>query len=397
MKNIFTSSGIRAFSALLAVMLALPFSWKGLTGVYAWLSPFIMLNSVFTLKSYVWLNLTALAVLLFVLFRKRWFCQHLCPVGWGCDLVSGLNKRNTYTYKGLPEIGKWLAVLSLTAALAGFPLLIIFDPLAIFHGFFTIFPGSVPFIAVVSLLGLPVLLGIHLIFPRIWCNKLCPLGGLQLVMADAKTLLDRLVCRKKPEVLPHKSGRRYFLMSGMGFLAGISIPGFLRPSSGIGIRPPAAVNPSLFGYLCCRCGNCSKVCPTRIITPQTDPGNIVNWMTPEISFRSGYCLETCNLCSRVCPSGAITLFGIEAKKQLFMGTAEIQLKDCLLLHNKECVRCRESCKYDALVFVADHSVLQGTPAVYTDKCVGCGACEVICPTGCITVRPLPEKAGEPLT
>ena len=271
MKNIFRISGIRAFSAILAVSLALPVSWKGLTGFYAWLSPYIMLNSVFTLKSYVWLNLTAVAVLLFVLFRKRWFCQHLCPVGWGCDLVSGLNKRNTYTYKSFPEIGKWMAVFSLAAALTGFPLLILFDPLAIFHGFFTIFSGKMPFFALVSLLGLPLLLAIHLFFPRIWCSKLCPLGGLQLVMADAKTQLDRLVSRKKPEIIVHGTGRRYFLMSGLGLLAGIAIPGFLKPSSGHRIRPPAAVMPSLLGYLCCRCGNCSKVCPTGIITPQTDP------------------------------------------------------------------------------------------------------------------------------
>ena len=48
MKRIFRISGLRAFSALLAVSLALPVSWKGFTGFYAWLSPYIMLNSVFT-------------------------------------------------------------------------------------------------------------------------------------------------------------------------------------------------------------------------------------------------------------------------------------------------------------------------------------------------------------
>ena len=80
-----------------------------------------------------------------------------------------------------------------------------------------------------------------------------------------------------------------------------------------------------------------------------------------------------------------------------MGTAEIQLKDCLLLNNKECVRCRESCKYHALEIVAGIDLLKSIPVVDTDKCVGCGACEVICPAACIKIKPVAVKGGEPST
>ena len=127
MKRILSTSKLRTFSFFVGVALAIPLSWKGLTGFYIWLSPYIMLNSIFTLKSFVWLNAVALLVLLFVLFRKRWFCHHLCPVGWSCDIVSGFSKRTTYTYKRLPDFNKWLAILSLSGALIGFPLFIIFQ------------------------------------------------------------------------------------------------------------------------------------------------------------------------------------------------------------------------------------------------------------------------------
>jgi formate hydrogenlyase subunit 6/NADH:ubiquinone oxidoreductase subunit I len=110
-------------------------------------------------------------------------------------------------------------------------------------------------------------------------------------------------------------------------------------------------------------------------------------MTPEISFKEGYCLETCNLCSRVCPTGAITLFSVKAKSQLFIGTAKIHLDNCLLLNNKECVRCKESCKYEAIKFVAEENIFKVVPVADITKCVGCGACSVICPVSCIEIYP----------
>jgi len=100
----------------------------------------MMLNSVLTIKTFVWLNIIAFPVLIFVLFRKRWFCRNLCPAGWCFDRISGLNKRRTYIYDRVPDIGKWLAVLSLAAGIVGLPLFLVFDPMAIFNGFFTVFP-----------------------------------------------------------------------------------------------------------------------------------------------------------------------------------------------------------------------------------------------------------------
>jgi ferredoxin-type protein NapF len=381
----FRMISLRAISAFVALLLAIPFTW-GYTGFYTWLSPFILLNSVFTLKTFVWLNSFAFLIILFVLFRKRWFCKKLCPAGWSCDRISDLSPRKKSVYNGFPDVGKWLAVLSLSAAIVGFPLFLILDPLAIFNGFFTIISGEFNIIAILSFSGFIVLLIIHLFFPGIWCSKLCPLGGLQLVLYDLKIRLKKLFQRNNPESPDNNSGRRYFLMTGMGLLAGVAIPRLIKPSENNTIRPPASVEPVLYNSLCCRCGNCIKACPTGILKPFTGSGDILAWLTPEIVFKSGYCLENCNLCSRVCPSGAILLFSPEAKRQLFIGTAEIRLENCLLKNNSECVKCKESCKYEAIEFVAGANILNTVPVIDKTKCVGCGACEVICPTECIKIR-----------
>jgi ferredoxin len=393
MKNLFRSSNLRTLSFLFAVILALPLSWGAFTGFYTWLSPFMMLNSVLTIKTFVWLNIIAFPVLIFVLFRKRWFCRNLCPAGWCFDRISGLNKRRTYIYDRVPDIGKWLAILSLSSGIVGLPLFLVFDPMAIFNGFFTVFSGKMHIVAILSFSGFILLLAVHLFLPGIWCAKLCPLGGLQLVTDDLKTQVNLLFRKQKPEA-QFGSGRRYFLMTGLGLIAGVAIPKMLKPPPDNVIRPPATVEPILLNTICCRCGNCIKACPTGIIMPSTDYSDIPGWMTPAVSFRSGYCLETCNLCSRVCPTGAITLFSVGAKKQLFMGTAVIHLEDCLLFNNKECVKCKESCKYEALEFVAKENILNMIPVVDKNKCVGCGACEVICPSDCIEIRAITRRTTQ---
>ncbi len=383
-------SRIRTISTLIAFILALPVSWKGLTGIYNWLSPYLMLNSVLALRSFVILNLAGAIVLLIVVIRKRWFCSHLCPVGWCCDKVSGPGRRKTCRCNKLPEIGKWIAVISLGASVTGFPLLAILDPLAVFNGFFTVFQGNLSFPGFLWIIVFPLIIILSFFFPGIWCLKLCPLGGLQLLAHDLKCSIGRLIPSGKEVPAEGDRGRRYFIMSGIGLLAGAAIPRIIKPETVSVLRPPASVNQNLFSSLCCRCGSCIKACPTGILYAHTDPDYLISWMTPTISYKGGYCLESCNLCGTVCPTGSITLFSTGAKSHIFIGTAKLQLDNCLILNNKECVKCNESCKYHAIRFAADGSILHVVPVIDRDKCVGCGACEVACPAACIRI----VKAGK---
>lgn len=374
---------IRTIATVCAVLLAVPFSLHGLTGFSIWFSPFLMLNSGFVLKSFIILNILSLFVIIVSFFNKRWYCRFLCPVGWGCDLMSRLGAgRGLKSFK-IPEIGKYLSVASLTAALIGVPIFIFLDPLAIFNSFFTGLFVSSAFAGFLTLSFLPVLLILNFLLPDIWCSKICPLGGFQNSIYELRNLLKKV---NKQQITDN--GRRYFLASGLGLLAAFTIPKVFKPSFVTFLRPPGSIASLKFNTLCIRCGNCIKVCPTDILTHHMVAGNILAWMTPEVCFDMGYCLETCNLCSRVCPTGSITLFDSDAKKNLFMGLAGISMEKCLLSLSIECDKCVESCKYDAIIIEYDNISGKERPVIDKIKCVGCGACKIICPEEIITIEPL---------
>lgn len=125
----------------------------------------------------------------------------------------------------------------------------------------------------------------------------------------------------------------------------------------------------------------------KIITHHIDPSELISFMTPEIRFVDGYCLEECNLCSRVCPTGCITIFSPEAKRKIIMGRAEIILPGCLVINNIECNRCKVSCWYNAIKFDYSVELSKTIPIIDERICVGCGACAVICPP--ITIKMIP--------
>lgn len=377
----------RSVSFVLAVVLVIMPGLGLVSGIYVWLSPFVMINSLLALKSVVWMNIAGFIITLVVVFRKRWFCRRICPMGLLCDTVSAHSLRKSFTLKKIPPAGTWLMYISFGGALAGIPLAFILDPMTIFQSFFSLIQEKPTISLLLSALGLPLLLGIHLFFPGIWCSKLCPLGAFQNEIHK----FGRWLSPKKGKNIPAGAvpdiGRRAVIFSGIGLAAGLAIPGFVRASGVQRIRPPGSVHPGLFNFLCVRCGNCIKSCPTGILTHHTDHHDLLSWMVPEIVFNDGYCLENCNTCSVVCPSGAITLFSKQAKKELPVGLAVVHPDKCLLLFNTECDRCKTSCPYDAIAVVSSGTGIAVLPEVNSMTCTGCGACEVVCPAQTIEVFP----------
>ncbi len=381
------SSNVRLIATLLAILLSLPLAWRGFTGIYLRLSPFIMLNSVLAMKMLAWLTIPAIIILIVSFLKKRWFCRYLCPVGWFCDKAASQSslKKN---FSRVPDFKIWLLWISIGAAISGFPILILLDPLAIFSGFFRLFSTGFSPPALLLAAGLPLLIVSNLLYPFLWCNKLCPLGGLQDVLS---TFRKRFSLKFQPEKTATESplNRRLFIAVSSGLLAGLVSAATGGTRKQAFLRPPGSVSENMFNYLCIRCGSCINACPSKILFSNAGSNQPLTWMTPEIDFSNyGYCQEDCNLCSTVCPSGAISYFNERSKRDLKIGYARIDHENCLLAEPSECNRCLEACSYQAINFQTFETFWHEMPVADTIKCTGCGTCAAICPPLAIKIIPL---------
>ena len=194
------------------------------------------------------------------------------------------------------------------------------------------------------------------------------------------------------------------------------------------LRPPGAVDEKKFLALCIKCGQCLQVCPYHSIKLA--------------DFFKGHCLGTpyidadergCYACSAVpcvlaCPSGALD-HHCEKPQDIKMGIAVLKFPNsCLAMTNtpipkgynsrmhkftnsvvnrnelevkllekfdsfedKQCTLCADMCPVPnplgAIAMVPDAGG-GNRPEIY-DGCIGCGACQEVCPTNTpsIVVKP----------
>ena len=147
------------------------------------------------------------------------------------------------------------------------------------------------------------------------------------------------------------------------------------------IVPAGARNLKDFYDRCTACQLCVASCPNHVLRPSTD---LQHLMQPESSYENGYCRPECTVCSEVCPAGAILPVTPEEKSAIHIGTATIDYELCVVERDGvSCGNCARHCPADAIKMVPkdpdDRHSLR-TPAVLEDKCIGCGACEYLCPS-----------------
>lgn len=146
------------------------------------------------------------------------------------------------------------------------------------------------------------------------------------------------------------------------------------------IVPPGAWSARHFARHCTACQLCVSACPNNVLRPSTEPARL---MQPELSYERGYCRPECTRCSDVCPAGAIRPITIEDKSSTRIGHAVWIRKNCIpLTDGVECGNCARHCPSGAILMVPSDNGNPNSvriPVVNAERCIGCGACENLCP------------------
>lgn len=102
-----------------------------------------------------------------------------------------------------------------------------------------------------------------------------------------------------------------------------------------------------------------------------------------MSYELGYCRPECTKCSEVCPAGAIHTITTADKSATQIGHAVWIQKNCIVLTDDvNCGNCARHCPTQAIQMIplnAEDPNSRLIPAVNTERCIGCGACENLCP------------------
>ena len=205
------------------------------------------------------------------------------------------------------------------------------------------------------------------------------------------------------------AGRRAFLAGSVVALTGVSLHaqeddkkrdgGFAdilpkkAPAREIPLTPFGSESVRAFYDHCTACQLCVTVCPSDVLRPSK---GLDHFMQPELSFERGYCRPECVRCAEVCPTGAIRKITPEEKTAWKIGTAQVDLDRCVVLRDGvSCGNCARHCPVGAIEMVPSDPADRRSPripAVVAQTCIGCGACENLCPSrplSAITVNGYP--------
>ena len=147
------------------------------------------------------------------------------------------------------------------------------------------------------------------------------------------------------------------------------------------LTPPGSLSFDHFAQHCTGCQLCVSECPNQVLRPSSD---LMHLMLPVMSYEHGYCRPECTRCSVVCPAGAIKPVDKDEKSSIQIGHAVWIKKNCVVLSDEvECGNCARHCPSGAIEMVQlDENDEESpmVPAINEAACIGCGACEYVCPS-----------------
>ncbi|QHI69996.1 4Fe-4S binding protein [Tichowtungia aerotolerans] len=315
-------------------------------------------------------SLPPLAVLLLAVFKGRFFCQWICPLGTLYSLPQKIGPKKRVLPFRLNALLFWTV---LTSSVLGLSALLWLDPLSTVSR-----AGALAHAAAwIPGLMIPLFLLLSVFQPQVWCTHLCPLG-----------YSFDLLNRKTGKNVLRRDRRQFIAGLGLGGAAAAIFPKSGKGEASSSVLPPGATEK--FAETCSRCYACVSACPAEIIKVKKG-GPLGELAMPELVFDYEYgCEESCNRCSQACPTGAIRALSHEEKWKTQIGKAKVKKGRCLAwADNEYCMVCDEYCPYSAIETVWKDDV--ACPVVKPDLCRGCGACEANCPAPegkAIFVRPV---------
>jgi ferredoxin len=413
-------------------------------------------------------------ILILTIMFGRVYCSTICPLGAMQDIVVWLRKKfkkklrfseaKNFAWMRYTSIG-----LALIGALTGFSIVLnVLDPFSVagkitntffrplaalsnngissllqHYKIYSVSPvvaKAVPPEAFI-IPGILLVLILVLVFSkeRIFCNTICPVGGLLGLIAntsrmhiqidksgcsscgvcewkckagciDTKTKkIDRercVVCfdcieacsrsaihfkkeEKKQfasEVMESNS-RRVFVSSVAGVLLlgaldnkkiDVSKDSTVPTSRKTPVFPPGGRTLARFNAICTGCQLCVTACPSSVLQPSLSEYGLAGIMQPVFNYKYSFCNFECTVCADVCPTGALQQITLQEKKTLQLGKAHFEKRNCIVeTQGTDCGACSEHCPTKAVHMVPYKNVR--IPEVTDKYCIGCGACEYACP------------------
>jgi ferredoxin len=391
--------GLKLFIRLLILTTALFFSIGGPLPVWMErmvpaLSPLTLFAESIAQRTWyagLFWTIPPLAVLALAVWKGRFFCQWLCPLGTIYALPNMTGKSRCGGTAASPSTGIeadappkknilpvrlnaavfWIVISS---AVFGLPALLLLDPLSTLSRI-----GA--WSAWVPGLLIPIFLLLSFFQPQVWCTHLCPLGY----------CFDLANVKNSKRVF-NRDRRQFIAGLGIGIPAALLLPKLAKAKAKPSVLPPGATGE--FAGTCTRCYACVSACPAGIIRVKRG-GGLSELFMPELRFDRGACEESCNQCSQVCPTGAIRRLSDDEKWRRQIGAAKVEKEKCLAwTDNEYCMVCDEYCPYNSIDTEWHGDI--ACPIVNPAICRGCGACENACPAiragKAIFVHPLnPQK------
>lgn len=211
------------------------------------------------------------------------------------------------------------------------------------------------------------------------CESSCPEGAVSLKKmrrkASAKssgpTKIERRVFLQKTFALP-----------GLFFATPKKTPdtsSIIPTGRSTTILPPGAGSMARYASLCTGCHTCVARCPSQVLQPSLFELGQGKPLLPHLNPDFGFCNYQCTSCSKVCPNGAILPLDLKTKQLTQIGQVKLEIENCIVRTRKtDCGACAEHCPTKAVSMKPKGKLKE--PTITPETCIGCGACEFICPS-----------------